>query len=229
MFRLVIANKNYSSWSLRPWVLMKALGIPFSEEQTFFAPGDNFAAFRGFSPSGRVPCLLDGDRPVWDSLGITLYLADRYPGVWPQADAARAWAQCAVSEMHSGFSALRTICSMTVGQRIRLHAVPAELERDLDRIRELFEQGLESFGGPWLAGSAFTAADAFYAPVAFRLRGYGLDLGPAVAAWLDLLLDHPAMREWEEGALAETRRDEPHEQEILHHGSVIADYRKEAE
>jgi glutathione S-transferase len=105
-YTLITANRNYSSWSLRPWVLMTMLGIPFEDRIEPFAADSNYEAFRAFSPTGQVPVLLDGARTVWDSLGITLYLADRHEGVWPEDRAARAWAQCAVTEMHGGFSAL---------------------------------------------------------------------------------------------------------------------------
>ena len=106
MYRLITANRNYSSWSLRPWVLMKTLGIPFEDRFVSFAGLNNYDAFREFSPGGTVPVLVDGDRTVWDSLAITLYLADRHGGVWPADEAAKAWAQCVVCEMHGGFAAL---------------------------------------------------------------------------------------------------------------------------
>jgi len=118
-YTLITANRNYSSWSLRPWVLMTMLGIPFKDRIEPFTADINYEAFRAFSPTGQVPVLLDGARTVWDSLGITLYLADRHEGVWPQDPAARAWAQCAVTEMHGGFSALRNDCTMNVGVRVK--------------------------------------------------------------------------------------------------------------
>ena len=106
MYRLITANRNYSSWSLRPWLLMHSLGIPFEDVIEPFAALENHARFRTFSPSGTVPCLIDGDRTVWDSLAITLYLADRHQGVWPEDEEERAWAQCVTAEMHSGFADL---------------------------------------------------------------------------------------------------------------------------
>src|ERR1700748_212059 len=120
MYTLHIANKNYSSWSLRSWVLMRELGIAFNERLTVFDGAGN-AAFRSFSPTGKVPCLTDGDITVWDSLAIAEYLAERHPGVWPSAPAARAWARSAAAEMHSGFGELRNRCSMTCGLRVKLH------------------------------------------------------------------------------------------------------------
>ena len=125
MYELYIGNKNYSSWSLRPWVLMSELGIVFAEHVVAFDPGTSWTKFRAFSPSGKVPCLVDGSTVVWDSLGITEYLAERHAGVWPGEAAARAWARCAAAEMHSGFGALRNTCAMNCGLRVRLHEVTA--------------------------------------------------------------------------------------------------------
>ena len=223
-YTLITANRNYSSWSLRPWVLMTALGIPFTNRLEPFAKPDNYDDFRAFSPTGQVPLLLDGDRTVWDSLGITLYLADRHPQVWPQDEAARAFAQAIVAEMHGGFGALRNDCTMNVGVRVMLRPMSPALQRNVARLREIFEEGPTRFGGPWLAGPDFTAADAFYAPVAFRIRTYGLDVG-AGQAWVDQVLAHPAMRQWEAEALAETWREESHEAELAAAGTITADYR----
>ena len=221
---LITANRNYSSWSLRPWVLMRALGIAFDDRLEPFTKPANYDEFRSFSPTGQVPVLIDGARTVWDSLGITLYLAERHKGVWPQDEAARAFAQCAVAEMHGGFSALRGDCTMNVGVRVKPRPMRDALRRDIDRLREIFEEGLERFGGPWLAGPAFTALDAFYAPVAFRIRTYALD-GGAGQAWVDHVLAHPAMLEWEAQALAETWREVSHEAELAECGEIVADYR----
>lgn len=223
-FTLITANRNYSSWSLRPWVLMKALGIEFEDRLEPFELPDNYAVFRSFSPTGQVPVLLDGETRVWDSLGIALYLADRFPQVWPTDPAARAFAQSAVAEMHGGFAALRNDCTMNVGVRVRPRPASPALARNVARLRELFEQGLDRFGGPWLAGESFTALDAFYAPVAFRVRTYGLDVGRG-QAWVDRILAHPAMRQWETEALAETWRERSHEDELAAAGEIIADYR----
>ncbi|GLR47465.1 glutathione S-transferase family protein [Sphingomonas astaxanthinifaciens] len=223
--KLVIANKNYSSWSLRPWVLMTALGIPFEEEQVPFAGLDNYDEFRRFSPSGQVPVLIDGARTIWDSLAITLYLGERFPAVWPSDADARAWAMCAAAEMHGGFSALRSDCCMNVGVRVSPRPPRPALQRDVARIAELFEEGLTRFGGPFLAGADFTAADAFFAPVVFRIRTYGLAMGPLGSAWVERMLALPAMRAWEEAALAETYREEGHEDELAAAGLITADFR----
>lgn len=227
-YTLITANRNYSSWSLRPWLLMRALGIPFTDRIEPFTKPSNWAEFRAFSPTGQVPVLLDGSRTVWDSLGITLYLADRHGGVWPEDEDARAFAQSAVCEMHGGFAALRNDCTMNVGVRVEPAAASAALSRDIARIREMFEDALSRFGGPWLAGARFTAIDAFYAPVAYRVRTYGLDVG-AGQAWVERILAHPAMRDWEAQALAESWREESHEAELAACGRVIADYRERAE
>ncbi|MHA6770032.1 glutathione S-transferase family protein [Sphingobium ummariense] len=224
-YTLVTANRNYSSWSLRPWVLMKALGIPFEDRIEPFAQAVNYAAFRSFSPTGQVPVLLDGDRTIWDSLGIALYVGERHPGVWPWEKEARAWAQCAVAEMHSGFATLRNDCPMNVGVRVETHLPSPALNKDIGRLKELWEEGLERFGGPFLAGAAFTAVDAFYAPVAFRVRTYGLDVGPVARTWVDHMLALPAMREWEAAALAETWREESHEAEVGAAGRILEDHR----
>jgi glutathione S-transferase len=162
---------------------------------------------------------------VWDSLGIVLYLADSHPGVWPADEAAKAWAQCVAAEMHGGFGALRNDCTMNVGVRVRRNPDSPALARDIARISDIFEEGLERFGGPFLAGAEFTAADAFYAPVVFRIRGYAIDVGQLGTAWVVRMLALPAMREWERAALAEPYREEGHEAELAAAGSIIADYR----
>jgi glutathione S-transferase len=144
MYELYIANKNYSSWSLRPWVLMRELGLAFNERLMPFSTGGigaNWDAFRSFSPTGKVPALKDGETAVWDSLGITEYLAERHAGVWPADAQARAWARCAAAEMHSGFGALREYCTMNCGVRIRLAQVPEALARDVARLDELWTEG----------------------------------------------------------------------------------------
>jgi glutathione S-transferase len=226
MYELYIANKNYSSWSLRPWVLLRELQIPFTEHLIPFGDASRWDAYRKISPSGKVPCLIDGDTVVWDSLAIAEYLADRFPGVWPADRRARAWARCAAAEMHSGFNELRTRCSMTCGVRIRLGEFPAALEQDIARLSALWSDGLHRFGGPFLAGEAFSAVDAFFAPVAFRVRSYGLTLGPAAAEYCARLLSLSSMRDWYGAALEETFRDQPHEDEMLHAGTVLEDLRK---
>jgi glutathione S-transferase len=224
-YTLITANRNYSSWSLRPWVLMKALGIAFQDRIEPFTQDSNYTEFRKFSPTGQVPCLIDDGVTIWDSLGITLYLADRHDGVWPTDPSARAWAMCAVTEMHGGFSALRNDCTMNVGVRVTPNPMRPALTRDVARIAELWAEGLRKFGGPYLAGSKFTAVDAFFAPVAYRVRTYGLDVGTTGQAWVDMILTHPAMLQWEAEALTESWREAGHEAELAACGSITADYR----
>jgi glutathione S-transferase len=227
---LITANRNYSSWSLRPWVLMTGLGIAFTDRLEQFAKPQNYDDFRAFSPTGQVPVLIDhgadgGTRTIWDSLGIILYLADRHDGVWPADPAARAWAQSAACEMHSGFAALRGDCTMNVGVRVEPRAPSAALSANIARLEELWSEGLTRFGGPWLAGDTFSAADAFFAPVAWRVRTYGLDVGAASGAWVQRMIAHPAMQQWEAEALAEGWREESHEAELAAAGKITADYR----
>ncbi|NJM51226.1 MAG: glutathione S-transferase [Sphingomonadales bacterium] len=224
-YTLITANRNYSSWSLRPWLLMKALGIAFEERIEPFTKDSNYDEFRAFSPTGQVPVLIDGDRTIYDSLAITLYLADRHDGVWPAEEAAKAWAQCAVAEMHGGFAPLRNQCTMNVGVRAKLRSHTDDLIRDVARIKELWDEGLSRFGGPYLAGEAFSAADAFFAPVAFRVRSYDLDVGDAGRAWTDHIIAHPAMQDWEAQALTEDWREIGHEEELASFADVTADYR----
>ncbi|MDN3555332.1 glutathione S-transferase family protein [Halomonas maura] len=225
MYRLHIANKNYSSWSLRPWLLMRELEIPFAERLTPFDAGSSWASFRAFSPTGKVPCLIDGELAVWDSLAIVEYLAERHAGVWPEDSAARAWARSACAEMHSGFSALRGECPMNCGLRVRVTTPSTPLRHDLARLEELWQQGLEAFGGPFLAGEAFSAVDAFFAPVAFRVQGFELALGSSARDYVERLLARPGMQDWYRAALAEPWRDEPHEREALAAGEWLADHR----
>ncbi|MBI5898551.1 MAG: glutathione S-transferase family protein [Rhodocyclales bacterium] len=221
---LHITNKNYSSWSLRPWVLLRALGIPFEERLHRFTPGAE-DDFRQVSPSGKVPWLVDGNTVVWDSLAIAEYLAERHPGVWPADAIARAWARSACAEMHSGFNALRGQHGMNIGVRVAVARRSPELLADIARIETLWDEGLARFGGPFLAGAAFTAADAFFAPVAYRFRTYGIAPAGAAGDYAARLLAHPALREWEATALAEDFRDPPHEAELAQIGTVTTDFR----
>jgi len=225
---LYIANKNYSSWSLRPWVLMQALGIPFEEKIEPLLQGSCWDKFRTFSPNGLVPCLHDGKFIVWESLAIVEYLAERHPGVWPQDEEARAWARSAAAEMHAGFSALRNQCPMNCGVRVVLNTISPELQRNLDRLDELWSEGLNRFGGPFLAGASFTAVDAFFAPVIFRIQTYDLVLGETAMAYVQRMLKLDAMRDWYEEAIRETWREEEHDQQVLDTGKVISDLRAPA-
>ncbi|EDM48053.1 glutathione S-transferase family protein [Marinobacter algicola] len=226
MYTLHIANKNYSSWSLRPWVLMKELGIEFNEQLIVFGDEPTWQAYRRLSPSGKVPCLTDESTTVWDSLAIIEYLAERHEGVWPKDAKARAWARCAAAEMHSGFQSLRDICSMNVGLRIRMNAISEGLQKDVDRIDSLWSHGLQQFGGPFLAGDRFTAVDAFFAPVVYRVRTYGLKLSEGAAAYVERVLALGSMQQWEAESLAEPWRDTEHEDIAFTVGTLLADHRK---
>lgn len=232
MYTLYIANKNYSSWSLRPWVLLREIGIPFEERLEPFEEGPSGASrerFLRFSPSGQVPCLHDGAIRVWDSLAIAGHVAEAHPQVWPEEPAARAFARSAAAEMHSGFAPLRRWCTMSVGVRVRLHdEARAAIRADLARLAELWAQGLDRFGGPFLAGSRCSAADAFFAPIAFRWQSYGFTLDPPSAAYARHLLALKSMREWERSALAETWRDAAHDDEALKSGALVEDLRARA-
>ncbi len=225
MLELFIANKNYSSWSLRPWLLMRELEVPFAERMVRFDDREAWAGLRASARATKVPMLRDGEVWVWESLAIVEYVAERHAGVWPADAAARAWARSASAEMHAGFTALRGTCSMSCGVRVRLGERSAALEADLRRLVALWEDGLGRFGGPWLAGAALSAVDAFFAPVAFRAQTYGLALGEVGDAYVRRLRDRPAMREWYAAALAEPWRDAPHDAEIAAAGEVTADLR----
>ena len=228
MYVLHIANKNYSSWSLRPWVLMRTLDISFEERLTPFPTGSSFDLYRAFSPSGRVPCLVDDGWAVWDSLAIAEYLAERHHGVWPAEARARSWARSAAAEMHSSFTALRGACPMNCGISVEPLPMSAALRQDLFRLGDLWNDGLARFGGPFLAGGHFTAVDAFFAPVAFRAQSYGLTFEGAAAAYPAQLLGLQAMQEWYSAGLAETWREPDHEAEVAAAGTVIEDLRATA-
>ncbi|HEY8568514.1 glutathione S-transferase family protein [Microbulbifer sp.] len=225
MYQLFIGNKNYSSWSLRPWLLATQLNIPFEEQLVPFDEGGSWNKFRKFSPTGLVPCLVDGETTVWDSLAIAEYLYESFPSVWPQDRQVRAWARSAAAEMHSGFFALRNQCSMNCGVTVALREVDAALQKDLDRVEELWLQGLKRFGGPFLAGSAFTAVDAFFAPVTIRLRGYQLSLGEEAMAYCERILALPAMQGWITDALREVWRESAHDAELEMFGTIVEDRR----
>lgn len=229
MYILHIANKNYSSWSLRPWVLMKTLRIDFEERQHIF-PADRptYPEFKQFSPSGLVPVLEDGEWTAWDSLGIVDYLSERHHGVWRGQRHARDWSKSATAEMHGGFFSLRNLCGMNVGIRSRMPAIPPLLQRDLDRLDELWNDGLLRFGGPYLAGEEFTAVDAFFCPVAFRIQTYGLELSGNSMEYAHRLLALPAMQEWYAAGIAETWREPNHEAETTNAYELVADYRAKA-
>ena len=212
MYTLYIGNKNFSSWSLRPWVLMRHAGIPFREQMVSLYAPERTARIRAVSPNGRVPCLHDGDTVVWDTLAIAEYLAERHPGLWPADPVARAWARSVAAEMHSGFADLRNEFSMDL--RLRQTALAgAGAAADIARIDSIWREGRSRFGsgGEFLCGP-FGIVDAFWCPVAFRFRSYGVSLSGPALAYQQQLLSLPAMVEWE-GAAALEREGPPVEQQ----------------
>ena len=205
MLTLVIGNKNYSSWSLRPWLAMRHAGLDFEEVLVPLDQPETRERLLEESPSGLVPVLREGDLTVWDTLAICERVAELAPGagLWPEDAAARAVARSVAAEMHSGFSALRSECPMNIRRRSAYTPTPA-VEGDVARIVALWRDCRARFGlgGPFLFG-AFTNADAMYAPVCTRFRTYGLPEDDVATAYIDAVHAHPAMRDWTEAARAE--------------------------
>lgn len=210
--QLMIGNKNYSSWSMRPWVLMRQLGIHFEEVPLRFDFTEH-SAFRRevarFSPAGRVPVLLDDDFSVWDSLAIIEYLHDKFPGrgIWPEDIRDRARARSLAAEMHAGFDALRNHCPMNIEARLpevgaRLWADQPALRNDALRIEVMWAEALTASGGPFLFGD-FGAVDAMYAPVCMRLRTYALPMPQTTRIYIDRMCAAPGVAAWIADALAE--------------------------
>lgn len=206
MLQLIIADKNYSSWSMRPAVLMRALGIAHQEHLIRLAEDDTAQRIKAVSPSGRVPCLIDGDFQVWDSLAIFETLAERFPdrGVWPADAKARAHARAVCAEMHSGFGALRTAMPMNLRNTYAGKGDTPEVRADIARIVESWTDCLQRYGGPFLFG-AFGAADAMYAPVVTRFATYAVALPAPCRAYADAVLAHPAVAGWIAEAKADPR------------------------
>ena len=228
MLQLVIGNKNYSSWSMRPWVLMKQLGLPFEEIRLRFDFSDGspfYAALAQYTPAGQVPVLrlepdADGRRfAVWDTLAIVEALADAFPGagVWPADARARARARSVCAEMHAGFTALRQHCPMNIELRmpevgVRVMAEQPRVRANLARIEALWADALATSGGPFLFG-AFSAADAYYAPVGQRILSYALPVSDTSRAYVDRVAATPGVAAWVAEALAEAdflAEDEPY-------------------
>jgi len=193
--RLVIGSKTYSSWSLRPWLLLRELGVPFDEVRIPFA-GDWRHEVRRQSPSARVPVLHDGDLVVWDSLAICEYVAERHGG-WPADPRRRAWARSIAAEMHSGFSAVRSELpqNLRVRGRVAASALSEACRGEIARIETIWSECLRESGGPFLFGG-FGVADAMYAPVALRFTTYGVALGPAAAGYAGRIEARPAVAAW---------------------------------
>ncbi|MBC3907656.1 glutathione S-transferase family protein [Undibacterium umbellatum] len=204
--RLVIGNKNYSSWSMRPWVLMKAFGIPFEEIRILLNQPDTTNRIAEYSAAGRVPVLLAGEITVWDSLAICEYLAEQFSilNLWPEDVAARATARSICAEMHSGFSSLRFDMPMNIRADLFGKGRTIGSQADIGRISEIWEDCLASYGAHEFLFGAFSIADAFYAPVVMRFRTYGVSLAPALQAYVDRVIAHPAVALWVREALMET-------------------------
>jgi glutathione S-transferase len=208
MLKLVIANKAYSSWSLRPWILLRVHGIPFEEHMVLLDTPEFRKEVSAFKAGSTVPILVDGGITVWESIAIMDHVADRYPDkeIWPRDLAARSFARAISAEMHAGFRALRAACPMNLRKRYA-HAERGELvTKDISRITWLWKQARSRFGeaagGPFLFG-AFTAADAMYAPVVTRLQTYSIPVDAPTRAYMDAILDLPAFVEWQEAGMAE--------------------------
>jgi glutathione S-transferase len=213
MLKLYIGNKNYSSWSMRPWVLLTQAGIAFDEVMVRFDSFEADSAFKaalaGLSPTGKVPVLVDADLPIWDTLAIAEYVAEQYPDklLWPTDKAARARARSVCAEMHSGFTGLRGNCPMNI--EANLPDVGALIWRDKPAVRadvarlvEMWSALLQQYGGPLLFGH-FTVADAYFAPICTRIKTYGLPVPAGIAAYVDRVLALPGVQAWITQAKAE--------------------------
>lgn len=201
---LHIGNKNYSSWSFRPWIAMEAAGIPFTDNVIpFDFPAGN-PQFRPISPTGRVPVLHHGDIRVWESLAIIEYVAELFPdaGIWPKDAAARAEARAISMEMLAGFRSLRNACPMNIRREVRAIDLPDGVMDDVARVEAIWKGALSRSGGPFLFGG-FSAADAMYAPVVNRFEIYDLTKDETVRAYMARMKAHPAWRKWQAAALAE--------------------------
>ena len=205
--KLVIGNKNYSSWSLRPWLLLRHFGVAFDEVRLPLGAPDFTAQARRHSPTGKVPALHDGEVHVWDSLAICEYANERWLDGrgWPTDRAMRALARAAAAEMHSGFVALRTQLPMNSRRTPDAYRWDAAAQRDIDRVQALWRQlrAAHGAGGDFLFGG-FGIVDAMYAPVAVRFDGYGVEVDDTARAYMQALFSLPAMREWRDAAAAET-------------------------
>ncbi|MBL0142850.1 MAG: glutathione S-transferase family protein [Betaproteobacteria bacterium] len=215
---LVIGNRNYSSWSMRPWVLLTQLGIAFEEKKLRFHSGEWDDGIGRWSPSGLVPVLWRGDIAVWDSLAIMETVAEWFPdkGAWPADPAARAFARSAAAEMHAGFGDLRTKMPMNIRSSHPGKGMTPQVRANIDRIERLWTEARSRFGsgGDFLFG-AFSAADAMFAPVVMRFATYAVACGPVASRYCDAMKAAPGVRAWVEGALAETElvaEDEPYAQ-----------------
>jgi glutathione S-transferase len=206
--KLVIGNKNYSSWSMRPWLALKANDIAFEEVFIPLYTGDaDKKRILDFTRSGKVPVLLDGDLAIWDSLAIIEYAAERFPQtrLWPEDRASRAYARSISAEMHSGFAALRNECGMNLHRPVGAIALSAAARADIARIEQIWIECRQRHGksGPFLFG-AFGGADAMFAPVVHRFRTYAIEVAPLAQDYMDAMMSLPAFQAWTTAGLAET-------------------------
>ncbi len=206
MYRLYFGNQNYSSWSLRPWLLLKHFGIAFEEHKVEVRGQGPNDRHRAYSANGLVPCLHVNGFQVWDTLAIAEFLAERHTGLWPDDPMARARARSVSAEMHSGFSALRGAMPMNIKLRLKGTVPGTDVASDIARIAGLWTDARAHFGGqdePWLFGR-FSIADAMFAPIVWRFNTYNVKLPEVAAEYRDAMLNHPAMKEWEAAALVES-------------------------
>ena len=213
MLKIVVGNKKYSSWSLRGWLALKLTGAPYEEVVVPLDMPDTAQNIRKYSPSGRVPALIDGNVTVWDSLAIAEYLHEKFPEkrLWPKDAAQRARARSVAAEMHSGFANLRNDCSMKIVQQYPYKPLRAETQADVDRIVAIWEECLKQSGGPFLFGKERCVADAFYAPVVSRFRTYSIPVSGAAKAYCDAVWAWPDLQQWVADAQRETLRAKFHE------------------
>ena len=213
MLKLYIGNKNYSSWSMRPWVLLKQAGIPFEEVMVRFDSFDTGSTFKNTlkdqTPTGKVPVLVEGDLAVWDTLAIAEYVAEQYPDkqLWPRDKAARARARSVCAEMHAGFTALRGACPMNIEASLQDIGALAWRDKpavraDVSRLVTMWSELLAAHKGPMLFG-AFSIADAYFAPVCMRLKTYALPVPAAIGAYVERVRALPGVKAWIDDALAE--------------------------
>ncbi len=213
-WHLVIGNKNYSSWSMRPWVLMKAFAIPFEEIRILLDRPDTATKIAEYSMAGRVPVLLAEDMTIWDSLAICEFLAEQFPlmEMWPEDVAARATARSICAEMHSGFSALRYDMPMNIKAHLPGKGRTAGSQADIGRISEIWEDCLARYGAHRFLFGDFSIADAYFAPVVTRFKTYCVSLAPALQAYAERVEAHPAVAQWMQEAMAEVESMPSHDQ-----------------